>query len=185
MSIYNQTHYLYWIHYPHHTDPFTEGYIGISVDPAMRFKHHKNSKRNKMVLEAISHGAKMELLSEYSNNGAAKLVEKQYRPEWGIGWNKSPGGGEYPGGWNKGKSNSEKHIQNKSIAMKKYWQSPSTINGCGSLKYEITFPDGHTEIIVNMARFCRENNLQRTNMSRVSRGIRKQHKGYKCTKIAL
>ena len=50
---------IYWIHYPDHTNPYTEGYIGVSVDPAKRFKQHGKSKNsaNRMVSGAISKGA--------------------------------------------------------------------------------------------------------------------------------
>lgn len=38
-------------------------------------------------------------------------------------------------------------------------------------------------VIVNMLKFCRENNLNPSAMSAVARGKRKQHRGYKCKKI--
>jgi hypothetical protein len=50
-------------------------------------------------------------------------------------------------------------------------------------KWEVTTPNGETIIIENMAKFCLENNLQKSKMTLVSQGERKQHKGYKCHKI--
>lgn len=53
----------------------------------------------------------------------------------------------------------------------------------GEQKWEVMLPSGETIIIKNMAKFCLENNLQKSKMTLVSQGERKQHKGYKCRKI--
>lgn len=50
-------------------------------------------------------------------------------------------------------------------------------------KWEIIKPNGEVEIIENMSKFCLENNLQKSKMTLVSQGERKQHKGYKCRKL--
>lgn len=50
-------------------------------------------------------------------------------------------------------------------------------------KWEVITPNGDTIIIENIAKFCLENNLQKSKMTLVSQGERKQHKGYKCRKI--
>jgi hypothetical protein len=49
--------------------------------------------------------------------------------------------------------------------------------------YQITFPDSHQEIIKNLANFCNVNNLCLANMRDIVAGRRKQHKGFKCSKI--
>ena len=49
--------------------------------------------------------------------------------------------------------------------------------------YEVTFPDGHIEIITNMRSFCRDHNLGSSNMSAVASGKLKQTKGFKCRKL--
>ena len=51
------------------------------------------------------------------------------------------------------------------------------------IKFQITFPDGHTEITNNLRQFCRENNLNSGDMTKVSLGKCKQHKGYSVTKL--
>jgi len=50
-------------------------------------------------------------------------------------------------------------------------------------KWEVITPNGETVIIENIAKFCLENNLQKSKMTLVSQGERKKHKGYKCRKI--
>lgn len=45
--------------------------------------------------------------------------------------------------------------------------------------YRIIKPNGQTEIIKNLAKFCRNNNLDHSAMSRVIKNKQKQHKGYR------
>ena len=52
-----------------------------------------------------------------------------------------------------------------------------------SQEWEITFPDGHIEIIKNMLQFCKNNNLNPGHMTEVSKGNRKHHKNFKCKKL--
>jgi hypothetical protein len=47
-----------------------------------------------------------------------------------------------------------------------------------SKNWLITFPDGHKEMIKNMAKFCREHNLSKSLMHLTSVGNRPHHKGY-------
>jgi group I intron endonuclease len=49
--------------------------------------------------------------------------------------------------------------------------------------YEISFPDAHKEIIINLAQFCRDHNLHQGSMVHVIHGQRKQHKGFSGIKI--
>jgi len=45
----------------------------------------------------------------------------------------------------------------------------------------VTLPSGDKIEVYNLAKFCRENNLNAGHMSEVAQGkVRKQHKGYKC-----
>jgi len=37
--------------------------------------------------------------------------------------------------------------------------------------------------IVNLRKFCKDNGLDQGNMVKVSQGILKQHKGWKCVKV--
>jgi len=47
--------------------------------------------------------------------------------------------------------------------------------------YSVTFPDGHTENITNMAKFCRIHVLSNGNMSSVAKGRLPHHKGFICS----
>lgn len=47
----------------------------------------------------------------------------------------------------------------------------------------IITPDGETFNIVNLNKYCKEHGLDQGNMVKVSKGILKQHKGYKVSKI--
>lgn len=58
---------------------------------------------------------------------------------------------------------------------------------CNSKIYEITFPNGNIEIIKNINKFGRENNLSPYALRAVAYGIqnRKQHKGFRVRKLNL
>jgi hypothetical protein len=47
----------------------------------------------------------------------------------------------------------------------------------------ITYPNGTTRVVKNLKKFCRENNLNDTHMSSVSKGKLKSHKGFLCEKM--
>lgn len=47
----------------------------------------------------------------------------------------------------------------------------------------LTTPEGEQINIVNLRKFCLENGLDQGNMVKVSQGIIKQNKGWKCVKI--
>ena len=49
--------------------------------------------------------------------------------------------------------------------------------------WEIIKPNGETEIIRNLNKYCKENNLQQTLMGKVAKGQRNHHKGFSCRKI--
>jgi hypothetical protein len=67
------------------------------------------------------------------------------------------------------KKNSKEHIKATSESCSRFW--------------EITFPNGHKEIIKNKSQFCREHNLSSGNMTSLSQGKLKYYKGYKCSKL--
>lgn len=50
---------------------------------------------------------------------------------------------------------------------------------CERIKYKITTPDNKIEIITNMRKYCRENNLDCSSMVKVSKGKMKSYKKYK------
>jgi len=45
-------------------------------------------------------------------------------------------------------------------------------------EYTIVDPDGNVFNVVNLTKWCKENNLDQDNMVRVANGKAKQHKGY-------
>lgn len=96
-------YYLYWVKAKHHQDPYSEGYIGCSNQPNVRFRSHTTdntragSKRVKQyVLENGLDSVSMEILAEFDSEVEAKQAEFSYRPHHSIGWNKSKGGLQNP-----------------------------------------------------------------------------------------
>lgn len=101
-------YYLYWYRLPEHTDPYTQGYIGVTNDLKRRHNEHKYSsnKRNKTYIcthftNAINlYGGidKLikEVLHEQDSYEEVYTLERKYRPSIDIGWNIAVGG-EYPG----------------------------------------------------------------------------------------
>ncbi|HVG51653.1 MAG TPA: hypothetical protein VM867_08475 [Xanthobacteraceae bacterium] len=78
--------YLYYISDATCTDPYQHGYFGIS-SRASREREHRNSGKwpSGFAFTVMFRGTRR----------ACAAVEKQYRPEPGIGWNKSSGGGRW------------------------------------------------------------------------------------------
>lgn len=50
-------------------------------------------------------------------------------------------------------------------------------------KYEITHPNGHTEVVVGLVEFCKQHNLNASNLCQVAKGNKTHAKGYKCKRI--
>lgn len=84
---------LYWIRYSYHTNPYSEGYIGISARPSERFiEHKKYNSKNLHLSRCIEKGASMEILLENLSYEEALNLEEQYRPTSNTGWNINRGG---------------------------------------------------------------------------------------------
>ena len=49
-------------------------------------------------------------------------------------------------------------------------------------KWIVTTPEGETLEVLNLKKFCRENNLLPNKMCEVGKGKWKQHRGYSCKK---
>ena len=49
--------------------------------------------------------------------------------------------------------------------------------------YELTDDGGNITIVENLAKFCRENDLNKGAIHKVIKGDRNQHKGFTCKKI--
>ena len=92
---------VYWIHLPEHTDMFSQGYIGITVqDIRVRYSEHKaTAKAGKAIISKA--------LLKYKGQTKIKTIlvgsvdyckdfEKRIRPTERIGWNTVCGGGKPP-----------------------------------------------------------------------------------------
>ena len=88
--------YVYWIKTPDMTDPYTEGYIGVTnkqLETRLR-EHTKYTKRRSVVAKAISKHDDIEIVMLYEGaNNDCLALEEQYRPNINIGWNIAKGGG--------------------------------------------------------------------------------------------
>jgi len=93
----NSLCYLYWIRKTTDTDIFTEGYIGITINPDARWKSHlykaKTSKRNHKLYNALrkSSDFKLQILVCSSIDYCLSL-ENKLRPVANIGLNHAEGG---------------------------------------------------------------------------------------------
>lgn len=76
---------LYWIHDEDDSDPFNQGYIGITCRPQFRFQAHH------ILDEHV--GAVTTILCHSLGREQALELERSYRPKPYIGWNVAPGGG--------------------------------------------------------------------------------------------
>jgi predicted GIY-YIG superfamily endonuclease len=97
---------LYWIHYPEHTNPYCQGYIGLSYQPEERFREHKQGKLKKY----IKKGAFMEILKSGLTFDEVKILEEEYRPKDFIGWNITSGGQVPPSRKNANLSNTKNSL---------------------------------------------------------------------------
>lgn len=98
---------VYWIRNQECTDIKTHGYVGVSQDPAQRFKSHlkKNQRIPKtgIWLEIVFEGTRDECFAK----------EEELRPIKNIGWNRAVGGAH---GYKKGFAHSDEtraHLKSK------------------------------------------------------------------------
>lgn len=84
------TQLLYWIHRIGETDPYTQGYIGITANLSVRMYSHKQSKTNagKILLD----GGYVSVLHERDTRDAICSLEYRYRPKPNIADNIAVGG---------------------------------------------------------------------------------------------
>lgn len=107
MKVYNYN--LYWIHLPEHMDIFTEGYVGITIDPIRRFREHRNrgNQHLKNALNKYGDRIMFDIIIENHTVEYCKQIEEELRSEDNIGWNRVKGGGIPPN--SKGKKFKQKN----------------------------------------------------------------------------
>lgn len=116
---------IYWIRSEHHTDCFSEGYIGVTKNPKVRFLDHlrqvlNKTHKNPHLTHAINFYGWDNLKKEIILIGPEDYcyeVEGLLRPEKKIGWNIAVSGHRGPG-WPKGRRKSIETIE-KMRATKK------------------------------------------------------------------
>ena len=90
---------VYWIHHPDHTDMFSQGYIGVSVNARKRWIDHRRHQENRHFANAVKlYGwdllVKKQIL--IAEEDYCLDIERKLRPEKNIGWNIAVGGGKPP-----------------------------------------------------------------------------------------
>jgi len=81
---------------------------------------------------------------------------------------------------------SQEHINKRVESMRGFKQSQHQKNKARETLeciWTVTTPQGQKMNIVNLRKFCKDNGLDQGNMVKVSQGILKQHKGWKCVKV--
>lgn len=141
---------IYWIKYLNQTNPYSEGYIGISNNVKSRLRYHSSIKSsdNLILFRAIKKGADLVILETVDTKEEALLREINYRPSARIGWNIIPGGISPPsqkGRLYPGKRKDKKHLDSTKKLMSeqrkgtKWWT-----NGDKNIRSHNT-PDGFVE----------------------------------------
>ena len=69
---------------------------------------------------------------------------------------------------------------NWDVVSKSFSERLPELNKKRSKYWVVTSPVGEISTIKNMASFCRNNNLDKPTMTKVAKGQRKQHKGWRC-----
>jgi hypothetical protein len=83
---------VYWIRSKDHTDPYIEGYIGVTNDFKRRFGEHQRRARGNRhvnpILAEIILGEDYEIdILHQAPLYECYLLEKSYRPQPNVGWN--------------------------------------------------------------------------------------------------
>ena len=201
-------HYLYWIHLESHTDMFTQGYIGHAKNFNARMRDHKRQvsrKKSKFYNAAKKYGWDnliKEIILIGPDEQYCSEVEFKLRPLPNIGWNLQPGGSHSPSVLQevkdkisnamRGKSQSTEQVAkrvSKNRGQKRTQEQRDNISKAlkeakgTKATYEVTHPDGFTEIVFGMKPWCSENGLSSSSMFKLSSGKIDYYKGYSCKKL--
>ena len=150
----------------------------------------RESERKKCLCRSC--GAKSRVEKYGINKSFAKFAQKGH----GLG-NKNP----FYGKTHSEETKDKIRNRDKSFFNSKEYKEKQRINSsgknnpmCGSswtnrqietnvCSYVVTYPDNHTEVIINLNDFCRRHNLSAGNMCSTSVGKRKHTKGFSCVKL--
>ena len=85
---------LYWYKLPFYTDPFTQGYIGVTNNMKRRDLEHRRNKKVTHFTNALAKYPDIAyaVLAELNSPELALALEYEYRPSINIGWNSAIGG---------------------------------------------------------------------------------------------
>lgn len=166
--------YLYWIHTKNMTDILTEGYVGISYRPKLRFIDHCREKpKFKSMQQSILLAGDVKYIKE---------IEKKLRPRKNIGYNIAAGGGIPPSQKGVPKSNEWKAYM--SIAMRKPKVNKENINVNKRRSFICIDSEGNEYVVHGLREFCNEKGLRQGCMSNIAAGRQKSpHKGWICKKV--
>ena len=160
----------------------------------MRHKHHivqrykggDNSPSNLVELSATCHSmwhwCEWKLWGDYRDYCAHKMILGDVNnPEFRSSRGKAFGS---INGRKGGKRTHELHPNHASNNNKKQRDTLSKLGRTiAEQEWEIVTPNGEELIISNLAKYCRENGLDKSKMCLVSKGKYRQHKGYTCKKL--
>jgi predicted GIY-YIG superfamily endonuclease len=114
---------VYWIKSSEHTNPNTQGYVGITKNLKERLKAHKKNKHKTPFTCAIKkYGFKnliVVVLHEVATLQEALSIEETLRPTGKIGWNCQKGGElGVESSWYNNEANRNKHKEATALATK-------------------------------------------------------------------
>lgn len=88
-----EKYFVYWYKRTDFTNPYTEGYIGITNNTKRRDLEHRRGTKNLHITNALNKYADIEMVILHTCNKAEALeLEYIYRPTTNIGWNMAIGG---------------------------------------------------------------------------------------------
>lgn len=88
-----EEYFVYWYKRPDFTNPYTEGYIGITNNTRRRNLEHRRGTKNLHLTNALNKYDDIEMIILHTCAKAEALeLEYMYRPTKNIGWNMAAGG---------------------------------------------------------------------------------------------